>query len=119
MGYSSNFLAQSNHCPVTIRAESGWLRRAASSTAPQAAFSIQTLPLSAYVTDYRHFSELNRIITTINTNLKKQKTVASVRKQTIPTDRPPLVGEVSANFLRREGATWSAGRIPTAVFSAL
>jgi hypothetical protein len=41
----------------------------------------------------------------------------SVHKRTIPTERPPLVSEVSANFLRIEGATWSAWRIPTAVFS--
>jgi hypothetical protein len=41
--------------------------------------------------------------------------VALVRKRTIPTDRPPLVGEVSANFLRIEGVAWSAQRIPTAV----
>jgi hypothetical protein len=31
------------------------------------------------------------------------------------TERPPLVGEVSANFLRIEGVAWSAQRIPTAV----
>jgi hypothetical protein len=40
-----------------------------------------------------------------------------VRVRTIPTERPPLVGEVIANFLRIEGATWSALRIPTALFS--
>jgi hypothetical protein len=34
--------------------------------------------------------------------------VALVRKRTIPTERPPLVGEVSANFCGLEGATWSA-----------
>jgi hypothetical protein len=34
--------------------------------------------------------------------------MATVRKRTIPTERPPLVSEVSANFLRIEGATWSA-----------
>jgi hypothetical protein len=28
----------------------------------------------------------------------KTKSVALVRKQTIPTERPPLVGEVMANF---------------------
>jgi hypothetical protein len=28
----------------------------------------------------------------------KLNSVALVRKQTIPTERPPLVGEVSANF---------------------
>jgi hypothetical protein len=32
-------------------------------------------------------------------------------------ERPQLFGEVIANFLRIEGATWSAWRIPTAVFS--
>jgi hypothetical protein len=42
---------------------------------------------------------------------------AMVRERTIPTERPPLVGEVIANFLRVEGATWSAWRIPTAAFS--
>jgi hypothetical protein len=30
------------------------------------------------------------------------------RKRTIPTARPQLVSEVSANFLRIEGVTWSA-----------
>jgi hypothetical protein len=40
-----------------------------------------------------------------------------VREWTIPTERPLLVGEVIANFLRIEGARWSAWRIPTAVFS--
>jgi hypothetical protein len=36
---------------------------------------------------------------------------------TDPSELPPLVGEVIANFLRIEGITWSAWRIPTAVFS--
>jgi hypothetical protein len=34
--------------------------------------------------------------------------LALVRKRTIPTERPQLVGEVSANFLRVEGIVWSA-----------
>jgi hypothetical protein len=38
-----------------------------------------------------------------------------VRKRTIQTERPPLVDEVSANFLRISGVAWSAQRIPTAV----
>jgi hypothetical protein len=42
--------------------------------------------------------------------------VAWVRQRTIPTERPPLIGEVSENFLRMKGATWSAWRIPTAYF---
>jgi hypothetical protein len=29
---------------------------------------------------------------------EKKNSVAVVRKRTIPTERPPLVGEVSANF---------------------
>jgi hypothetical protein len=41
--------------------------------------------------------------------------VALVRKRTIPTERPPLVGEVSANFSGLEGVAWSAQRIPTTV----
>jgi hypothetical protein len=48
----------------------------------------------------------------------KLNSVAWVRKRTIPTKRPPLVGEVSAKFLQIEGTTWSAWRIPTAIFSA-
>jgi hypothetical protein len=31
-----------------------------------------------------------------------------VRERTIPIERPPLVGEVIANILWIEGATWSA-----------
>jgi hypothetical protein len=30
----------------------------------------------------------------------KKNSVVLARKQTIPTERPPLVGEVSANFCR-------------------
>jgi hypothetical protein len=47
--------------------------------------------------------------------LLKLNSVALVRKRTIPTEQPPLVGEVSANFLRIKGVAWSAQRIPTAV----
>jgi hypothetical protein len=38
-----------------------------------------------------------------------------VRKRTISTELPQLVGEVSANFLRIEGVAWPAQRIPTTV----
>jgi hypothetical protein len=41
--------------------------------------------------------------------------VAVVHKRTIPTERPPLVGEVKCQPLRVEGVAWSAQRIPTAV----
>ena len=34
---------------------------------------------------------------------KQTNSVALVRERTIPTERPPPVGEVSANFLRIEG----------------
>jgi hypothetical protein len=40
----------------------------------------------------------------------------TARERTIPTQRLPLVGEVSAN-LCGQSAAWSAQRIPTAVFS--
>jgi hypothetical protein len=46
---------------------------------------------------------------------KKNNSVALVRKRIIPTQRPPLVGEVSAKLVRVEGVVWSAQRIPTAV----
>jgi hypothetical protein len=36
-------------------------------------------------------------------NEKKKNSVASVHKRTIPTERPPLVGEVSANFFADRG----------------
>jgi hypothetical protein len=48
----------------------------------------------------------------------KTNFVALVRKRTIPdrpTERPPVVGEVSANFFRIEGVAWSTQRIPMAV----
>jgi hypothetical protein len=37
--------------------------------------------------------------------LKKLNSVVCVRERTIPTERPPLVGEVSANFRGIEVAT--------------
>jgi hypothetical protein len=43
--------------------------------------------------------------------------MALVHKRTMLTERPPLVGEVSANILRIEGVAWSAQRILTAVIS--
>jgi hypothetical protein len=49
--------------------------------------------------------------------IHNNNSVASVRERTIPTQRPPLVSEVNTNFLQIKGATWSAWRIPMAVFS--
>jgi hypothetical protein len=37
-----------------------------------------------------------------------------IRKQNIPTERPPLVGEITAHFAGRSVA-WSAQWVPTAV----
>jgi hypothetical protein len=50
-------------------------------------------------------------------NINMNNSMVWIPEWTIPTERPPLVGEVFANFLQIEGATWSAWRIPTAVFS--
>jgi hypothetical protein len=44
--------------------------------------------------------------------------MALVREQTIPTERPPLVGKVSANVLRIEVVSrGQRGESPTAVIS--
>ena len=48
-------------------------------------------------------------------NFTKLNTVALVRERTIPTERPPPVGEVSANSCGQRGVTWSAQRFPTVV----
>jgi hypothetical protein len=53
----------------------------------------------------------------ISSSIKKKTPWPYSAPRTIPTERSPLVGEVSANFLRIEGVTWSAQRIPPAVFS--
>jgi hypothetical protein len=44
----------------------------------------------------------------------KLNSVALVRERTMPTERPPLVGEVVPTFADR-GVAWSAQRIPTVV----
>jgi hypothetical protein len=40
--------------------------------------------------------------------LYKKNSMVRVRERTIPTERPPLVNEVIADFLQIKGATWSA-----------
>jgi hypothetical protein len=45
-------------------------------------------------------------------SLNYNNSVALVRERTIPTELPPLVGEVSANFSGERGMAWSARRIP-------
>jgi hypothetical protein len=54
--------------------------------------------------------------------IKKLNSVDSVRERTIPTERPPVDGEVSANFFgererERESVAWPVQRIRTALFS--
>jgi hypothetical protein len=49
--------------------------------------------------------------------IANNKSVALVRERTIPAERQPFVGEVSANFIGQRGAAWSALRIPTTVIS--
>jgi hypothetical protein len=52
-----------------------------------------------------------------NNNNNNNTSVASVCDRTIPTERPPLVGEVNANFYGQGGFAWAARRIPTAIIS--
>ena len=50
-------------------------------------------------TNFRKCAKLRMTISTTS----YKNSVALVRERTIPTERPPPVGEVSANFLRIEG----------------
>jgi cell division protein FtsI/penicillin-binding protein 2 len=43
-----------------------------------------------------------------NNNNNDNNSVALIHERTISTERQPLVGEVSANVLRMESATWPA-----------
>jgi hypothetical protein len=61
-----------------------------------------------YIEDHRYVMKAVTVAKTI------LNAVALVRKQTIPAERPPHVGEVVPNLLV-EGVSWSAQRIPTAV----
>jgi hypothetical protein len=72
----------------------------------------QRLRKFLYLTAREISCDCNLIVLSVNNSL------ASVRKRTIPTERPPLISEVSGDFLRMEDATWLAWQIPTAVFSA-
>jgi hypothetical protein len=78
--------------------------------------------LSRRVCVRRRWNYVSSIIAYLDWGLErnqdiKKNSMVWVHERTIPIERPPLVGEVIANFLRIEGATWSAWRIPTAVFS--
>jgi len=71
----------------------------------------RTLHLFDMYTRYAEKRKLRGCITSVI----KQLSVALVRTRTIPTERPPPVGEVSANFCGKRDVTWSAQRVPTAV----
>jgi hypothetical protein len=47
----------------------------------------------------------------------KENSAALAVKRTIPTEQPPLVGEVFCQLLRIQDVAWSAQRIPSTVFS--
>jgi hypothetical protein len=49
---------------------------------------------------------------------KQTNSVARVRDRIMPTERPPLVGEVSANFCGYRVSRGQRERIATALFSA-
>jgi hypothetical protein len=80
----------------------------------------QETGLSIAIQRLKYFCTLNITfhvaigIAEIITDNAKKNSVALVRKQTIQTERPPHVGEVSTKFTD-EGIEWSAQRIPTAV----
>jgi hypothetical protein len=48
---------------------------------------------------------------------KQTNSVASVCERTIPTEQPPFIGEVSANFCEKRVVAWLALRIPMAVIA--
>jgi hypothetical protein len=49
------------------------------------------------------FSDVAKLTTLTPLKINKINSVASVRKRTIPTERPPLVSEVSASFFADRG----------------
>jgi len=68
----------------------------------------------------RHVKRMRRIVVSsvvfsaIFSHIKLNS-VALVRERTIPTERPPPVGEVNASFCGQRDVTWLAQRVPTAV----
>jgi hypothetical protein len=67
--------------------------------------SLYTLTLKS-VNDYLQLQFVSCVPVILDCT--KLNSMVRVRERTIPTERPPLVGEVIANFLRIDGATWSA-----------
>ena len=70
---------------------------------------------SLWVVTWPHVKTLRNSTAIYLTITNNNNSVALVRERTIPTERLPPVGEVSANFCGKRGVTWSARRIPTAV----
>ena len=77
---------------------------------PRSRVRLETLTGSRLVKRFPAFYGIPRFITTFTSArhlspivTTKLNPVALVRERTIPTERPPPVGEVSANFLRIEG----------------
>jgi hypothetical protein len=56
-----------------------------------------------HVKNFQHNNKRDEATGLHNEELHKKNFVPSVRKWTIPTERPPLVSEVSANFFADRG----------------
>jgi hypothetical protein len=65
----------------------------------------------------RRVPKLRRNIGIPLTTLKKKNSVALVREGTIPTERPPLVGEVSANFCGKRVSRGERNGFPRSLIS--
>jgi hypothetical protein len=55
-------------------------------------------PLISVEVEMESVGFLETLLSTYETTKTKLNSVASVRERTIPTERPPLVGEVAAYF---------------------
>jgi hypothetical protein len=58
------------------------------------------------------FSQIFNLPDNFEESIKKLNSVGLVGEQTIPTERPTLVGKVNAKLLRIKGVAWSTQRIP-------
>jgi hypothetical protein len=65
--------------------------------------------LTLRIESFQQFSQANTTLASLHI---ATNSVALVRERTMPTERPPLVGEVSANFWEYSGVAWSVRRIP-------
>jgi hypothetical protein len=83
--------------------------------APRCNFSKALYPKNLLVYNSSYAQSVINILNKLHNN--NSNSVALVRERTIPTERPPLGGEVSANFADRGVSRSQHGRSPTAVFS--